>query len=222
MKSRPFREAFRIKAKERVTSYRFAKFVNKRKYIAGICFILFWVFSESLPFGAKIADVPKTFTVNFFLMPFPFIKEAPMLYLLIPSLIFLSIAFFPVFERNINYLSILLIIIGLSFFPIACIFGGYFLLWAVPFASWLGINHWIRSLDYFYSSAIAGLMWDLGGAVLPLLYGMQTIGVPYHPGLPPITIIFIDVSLIAVFSVLWWKKGWIAGKAKWKLLRYYE
>ena len=74
---------------------RFAGFIERRKYIAGACFCLFLIFSECVPVvgaGAKIGDVPKVATVQFFLRPFPFLGDAPVLLLLIPSAICFLIA----------------------------------------------------------------------------------------------------------------------------------
>lgn len=219
--------------KEKIRSNSFTKFINNRKYIAGVCFILFFIFSESIPLGAKIADVPTNFTVQFFLMPFPFLKDLSMIYLLIPSSFFLFIAVLPIFERELRldplpYAKILyplLLAAGFSFYPLIYLFkASHFAtyLWSILIVSWIGINLWIRSLNYFYSSAISAFLWDLGAAVLAFFQGIPKIGVPYHSGLSPIVIIFIDLALAATFSFLWWKRMDFGKRFGWEWLEAYE
>lgn len=203
--------------------------INKRKYIAGTCFSLSLIFSEPIPIlglGARIRDIPKIATVQFFLRPFPFLRDFSIFLLFIPAVICFLIAVLPILRRGFNCFYFFLLIAGLSFYPLVHIYHGYYspLLWSILFLSWLGVNLWIRSWDYFYSSSIVAFLWDFGTAIQALWYKIPALGVPYYPNVPVNRIIAIDVFLILLFFVLWFKKKSVSNflTRKMKLFRNFE
>lgn len=201
------------------------KFFYEKKYISGICFILALAIAEPIPFGNKMADMPPYFTARILVRIFPSLKDVSMFYLLIPSIILAIIAVLPILERKFNKLAFFLIVIGLFYFPLTIFFRkvisyGYILWFLAPF--FFGINLWLRSVNYFYSSAITAVFWDLGAALLAFYDGVPVIGVPYYfnPGFRPIIIIIIDTTIILIFSYLWFIRFNLI--KKWNLFETYE
>lgn len=196
-------------------SSKLIKFLDKNKFICGISLILFFLFSESLPFGSKISSVPPIFSVNFFLKPFPFLYEMPMILLLIPSIIFLAIAVLPLTMKKIKRNYFLLFLAGFLFFPILYIDINFFgftwegpsFTWCILFLSFMGLSLLYKDIHFLYAAAVTGLLWDFGAAYIAYFWlNLNGIPTPYSAGLPPATIMVIDMSFVILLLILWWKR----------------
>lgn len=40
--------------------------INAKHALSGFCLILFFIFSEAIPLGGTMADLPRLFTIQFF------------------------------------------------------------------------------------------------------------------------------------------------------------
>lgn len=205
----------------------FRKLVLDKKWIAGISFIFAMAFFEPVSFGNKMGDMPPYFTSRILIRAFPMLENVSMLYLLVPSLIFAIIAFLPVLERKFDKAAFVIVLAGFLYFPLTIFCHNAFpyaygyILWFL-FIFYMGINLWLKSVNYFYSSAIAAVFWDLGAALLAFSDRVPIIGVPYcfKPGLKPIVIIIIDLTGITIFFFLWLIKFNLI--KRWNLFETYD
>lgn len=188
--------------------------INARHALSGFCLILFFIFSEAIPLGGTMADLPRLFTIQFFVPDA--LNNFSVLWLLLPSSIFLAIALYPMMPRPPLLEHALLIIVGFSFYPIVFFFREYVqhpytnegsdaLIWALLFVAWIGLILWSRSRDFLWASAAAAPLWDMGAAIRGVMLDVERIGVPYHQGLPPKIVILIDAMLCLLCLFLWWK-----------------
>lgn len=175
--------------------------------VCGVSLVLFFVFSEPLPFGSQLSDMPVHFTVHYFLPEGS--GGLPMWILLVPSLVFLVLALLPLRHRGWDWLSFTLLL------P-ACVFhalvwrsrepmGGWYP-WLLLVLPWAGMNLWVRSIDYFYATCVAAPLWDMGAAIRGLRLGLPWVPEPYAPRVPPLLAVSLDVALIVVCAVLWWQR----------------
>jgi len=207
--------------------YFIRKLILEKKWIAGISFILAIAVFEPIPFGSKMGDMPPYFTARLLVRAFPAMEDMSMLYLLIPSLFFAIIAFLQILERKFNKIAFPIVLIGFLYFPLTIFCHNSFpyaygyILWFL-FIFYLGVNLWLVSVNFFYSSAITAIFWDLGAALLAFYDRVPVIGVPYcfRPGLKPIVIITIDLIFIMVFSILWLIKFNLI--KRWNLFETYD
>lgn len=188
---------------------RLVAFINRRKGVAGACYILSILFSEFIPVSGTVGEIPKMLSVRFFTDPFPSLAPLPTWVLGIPAALFLAVSLLPLAERKFSPGLFLLFAVHFLFYPAAFLTRGSWvhpLVWALLLAPIVGLNLWVRSLDYFYAMVSAAILMDLGAAVRGFGMGLPAIGVPYYPALPPTVIIVIDVSLLTVAVLLWWKR----------------
>jgi hypothetical protein len=175
--------------------------------LSGVSLILFFVFSEPIPFGSRIADMPVHFTVHYFLPESA--AELPMALLGIPALAFLVVAFLPVRRRKWNWVAFALLLPAAIFHALIWRspepLGGWYpwLLLLFPFA---GMNLWVRSVDYFYAACVADGFWDMGAAIRGLRLGLPWVPEPYAPQVPPLLSVSLDVALVLLFALLWWRR----------------
>lgn len=187
-------------------------FINKNKWIAGISFPLFLIFSEVIPLTNTIGDIAKQdlmFSISYFVTPFSFLADLNSWFLVVPSALFLSLSLLPLLDRKFNKPLFALFLTGFAFYPLLYLFKGTWfeaLIWSVLLAPVVALNLWIRSIDYFYAMALGLGLMDLGAAIWGYRLGLEAIGVPYHSGLSPTIIMVIDCSLIAIVILLWWRR----------------
>lgn len=172
--------------------------------LGGLAMVLFFLFSEPIPFGPWLADAPPFFTVNAVLPAAA--RELPMAVLLIPSAICLALALRPLARRPFDLPCFLLTLPAVVFYVLvwrsADALGTWYL-WLLLVAPWAGLNLWVRSIDYFYASCVAAPLWDAGAALFGLVRGMPWVPEPYAPQVPPLVSLAIDTALVALFAVLW-------------------
>ena len=172
--------------------------------LCGACLVLFFIFSEPIPFGTRIADMPVHFTVHYFLPDSA--AEWPMSILLVPSLIFLLVALLPLRRRPWDWLSFVLLLPAAVFAVVIwrsdAEAGGWYP-WLLLVLPWAGMNLWVRSIDYFYATCVAAPLWDMGAAIRGLRLGLEWVPEPYAPQVPPLLAIGIDAALVVLFVVLW-------------------
>ena len=193
-----------------------AKFLGRNNFICGIGLILFFLFSESIPFGNKISDTPPIFSVNLFLKLFPFLYDMAMLLLLIPSIIFLFIALLPLTIKKIKLVYFVLFLVGFLFFPILYIDINYFgfvwqdasFIWCILFLSFAGLSFLYKDKNFVYAAAITALFWDFGAAYIAHFWmNLSQIPTPYSPNLSPAAVMFIDMFFVVLLLILWWRKA---------------
>lgn len=178
--------------------------MHARNALSGIGLILFFLFSEPIPFGARMGDMPIHFTAHYFIPDGAL--GAPMILLLVPALVSLLVALLPLFRRQWNWLAFALLLPAAVFYALIWRsrepLGGWFpwLILALPF---FGMNLWARSVDYFYASCIAAVFWDMGAAIRGIRLGLAAVPEPYGPHIPPLFSTVLDLSLAALFALLW-------------------
>ncbi len=206
----------------------FVSFVNRRKWLAGPCLALFFVFSEFIPLAGTVDDIRKQslmLSVNYFLDPFPALGPMPALLLGVPAAAFLLVSLLPLLERKFSPGLFALFLSGFSFYPVLYLSRGTWfepLVWAILLAPIVALNLWVRSIDYFYSMVVGLLFMDLGAAVRGYWLGLPAIGVPYSPALAPAAIIAIDTTLLAAAALLWWRGVDFGKRWGWKWLEALE
>jgi hypothetical protein len=172
--------------------------------LCGIALVLFFVFSEPIPFGTRIADMPVHFTAHYFL------PEAaaglPMALLLVPSIACLAVALLPLCGRGWDWLSFVLLLPAAVFHLLVWRnpepLGGWYP-WLLLVLPWAGMNLWVRSIDYFYATCVAAPLWDMGAALRGLRLGLPWVPEPYAPQVPPLLSVGLDVGLVVLVAVLW-------------------
>ncbi len=205
-----------------------ASFVNRRKWLAGSCLALFFIFSEPIPIAGTVEEIRRQvlmLSVNYFLDPFPGLGPAPAWLLGIPAAAFLLVSLLPLLEREFRPGLFALFLSGFLFYPAAFLTRDTWvhpLVWAILLAPIVALSLWVRSIDYFYSMVAGLLLMDLGAAVRGFGMGLPAIGVPYHPALSPAIIIAIDVSLLAVAALLWWRRVDFGRRWGWKWMEALE
>lgn len=172
--------------------------------LGGLALVLFFLFSEPIPFGPRLGDAPPFFTVNAVL---PETTRAwPMAVLLVPSALCLAVALRPLARRPFDGPCFVLTLPALAFYALVWRSGdalGTWYLWLLLVAPWAGLNLWVRSIDYFYASCVAAPLWDAGAALFGLARGMPFVPEPYAPAVPPLVSLAIDTALVTFFAVLW-------------------
>lgn len=166
--------------------------------------MLFFLFSEPIPFGPRLADAPAFFTVNAVLPEAT--RHWPMAVLLVPAAICLAAALRPLARRPFDPPCFLLTLPAFAFYVLVWRSGNAldtWYLWLLLVAPWAGLNLWVRSIDYFYASCLAAPLWDAGAALFGLARGMAFVPEPYAPAVPPLVSLAIDTALVTFFAVLW-------------------
>ena len=175
--------------------------------LCGVALVLFFIFSEPIPFGSRISDMPVHFTVHYFL------PEAaagwPMAILLIPSIVFLILALLPLRRRGWDWLSFVLLLPAVVFQVLVWQshepLGGCYP-WLLLVLPWAGMNLWVRSIDYFYATCVAAPFWDMGAAIRGLRLGLPWVPEPYAPQVAPRLAVSLDVALVLLCAYLWWRR----------------
>lgn len=172
--------------------------------LGGLALVLFFLFSEPIPFGPRLADAPPFFTVNAVLPASA--RSCPMAVLLVPSALCLALALRPLARRPFDPPCFLLTLPAVAFYALVWRSQdalGTWYLWLLLVAPWAGLNLWVRSIDYFYASCVAAPLWDAGAALFGMARGMPFVPEPYAPAVPPWVSLAIDTALVTFFAVLW-------------------
>lgn len=177
---------------------------RRRDAASGLALVLFFLFSEPIPFGPRLGDAPPFFSVNAFLPAAT--RDWPMALLVVPSALGLAVALRPLRRRPWDWLGFALVLPVVPFYvlvwrsrdPLASWY-----LWLLLVAPWAGLNLWVRSIDYFYASCVAAPLWDMGAALFGLAHGMAIVPEPYAPAVPPWVSVAVDLALVALFTTLW-------------------
>jgi hypothetical protein len=175
--------------------------------LEGLCLILFFMFSEPIPFGTHLGDMPIHFTANWFVPVSA--RGVSMSWLFIPALLSLAGAVLPIFHRRWNWIAFILLLPAAVFYALIWRsrepLGGWYpwLILAIPF---FGMNIWVWSVDYFYASAVASLFWDLGAAIIGVRLNLPWIPEPYGPHIAPVFSVVFDLTMSAFLVFLWWKR----------------
>ena len=195
--------------------------LNRHKGICGASIVLAFIFSEAVPLCKTAGEAPPFFTIQFFLMALPFLRPLPSWVLLIPAMGFFGLALAPLKGRPFQWIPFLLILAGLSFFPLL-IWGPFGVesgpLWGVLFLSFAGLNLWARSIDYFYAGAVAAMCWDMGAGINGLRLGLTSLPEPYSMHAPPWFVFSFDLLVAATLTVLWYKRVDFGKLLGWKWL----
>ena len=175
--------------------------------LCGVSLILFFLFSEPLPFGSRLSDMPVHFTAHYFLPESA--GGLPMSILLVPSIVFLVVALLPLRRRRWDWLSFTLLLPAFVFHALVWRthepLGGWYP-WLLLVLPWAGINLWVRSIDYFHATCVAAPLWDMGAAIRGLRLGLPWVPEPYAPRVSPLLSVGVDVVLVSLFAVLWWRR----------------
>ncbi len=180
---------------------------RRRDAASGLALVLFFLFSEPIPFGPRLGDAPAFFSVNAFLPPST--RHWPMALLGVPSAITLAVALRPLRRRPWDWLGFALVLPVVPFYVLVWDSGdplASWYLWLLLVPPWAGLNLWVRSIDYFYASCVAAPLWDMGAALFGLARGMRFVPEPYAPQVPPTLSVAIDLALVALFAALWWRR----------------
>lgn len=177
---------------------------RRRDAASGLALVLFFLFSEPIPFGPRLGDAPAFFSVNAFLPTST--RQWPMALLAVPAAIALAVALVPLRRRPWDGPCFLLFLAVVPFYVLVWRSGdplASWYLWLLLVLPWAGLNLWVRSIDYFYASCIAAPLWDMGAALFGLTRGMRFVPEPYAPAVPPTLSVAIDLALMALFATLW-------------------
>ncbi|HVN63770.1 MAG TPA: hypothetical protein VMT58_03985 [Candidatus Binataceae bacterium] len=172
--------------------------------VQGACLILFFMFSEPIPFGSRLRDMPVHFSANWFIPDSA--RGAPMSWLFIPALVALTGAFMPILHRRWNWPAFVLLLPAIVFYGLIWgsheTLGGWYpwLILVLPFA---GMNLWVRNVDYFFASSIAAMLWDGGAAARGLFLGLNWIPEPYAPHVPPLFSLAFDLTISVLLAIAW-------------------
>lgn len=180
--------------------------LDRHAWIPGAALPLSFLFAEGAPLARTVGEAPAFFSIHFFLMLAPWARPLPSWTLLIPAALLFALSLAPLRGRGFRWEPFLLVLAGLSFFPIL-VFGPFGQesgpLWSILFLAFAGLNLWVRRLDYFYAGAIAALLWDCGAGVRGLMLGLRFIPEPYWNATPPCWVCALDLSLAAAMAALW-------------------
>lgn len=188
----------------------FAKLCSMQRLlraIQGFSLVLFiWIAVEVIPYRPNLNALPPFFTLRTLVEIYPPIASVSTFWFLPVALLFFLIAIWPIMSRPVDWGSSLLVCIGLVGIPLSIYFkqeawASY--LGSFPVLIFIGVNLWVRHVDYFYSGLLAGSCFDGISAYRALRGGLSTVPQFYDPDASISTVLIID-SVVALGVLFLW------------------
>jgi len=175
--------------------------------IQGFLLVLFvWIAAEIVPYPPNLEAVPSFFTLRILLDIYPAIVSVQTVWFMPIALVCFLVALWPVVNRSIDWGSALLVVVGLIGIPLFVYFrneawASYF--WSFHLAIFIGVNLWVRQLDYLYAGLLTGSFFDFISAYQALRQGLSTVPQFYTPEMSTSAVMLIDGVVFFVVLILW-------------------
>ncbi len=192
----------------------------------GFSVILLFIFSEALPFARTFRQIALNATVHVLVLAFPSSwLGSSSRWLIIGAVLALAVMCVPMvrfdWRRSVlppsrprRVAGLLLLLAGLSFFPLAVLLpnaSSIGPLWSLTGLTWIGANLLAEDFDFFWASVAGSFLWDLGAGAQGLAYHMRGLNEPYGNHVSPVVVTTLD-CIGFLLACIAWKAGLDPGK----------